>query len=403
MELKYIYAIIAAVGIFVFFFVQKSLFKWLQGKVNDLQRNIFFSRNKAVEFFRFITPRREKHILNFGIRMLKIAFVITFLTFYLPFVFSLIPQTKKYADAIFSYIKKPLIVVYEGIRDFIPDLFFIVVIFFITKYVLKFLKYVTSELEREAVSLDGFHAEWAKPTFNLLRILIIVLALVVVFPYIPGSDSPAFKGLSIFFGILFSLGSTSAISNIVAGVVITYMRPFKLGDRVQIADTIGDITEKGMLVTRIKTIKNLDVTIPNSSILGNHIINFSNNAKESVGIILHTSVTIGYDVPSDKVIRVLKEGALKTEMILEKPEPFVLIKSLDDFYVNYEINVYTNEPEKGSAIYSTLHKNLKDALHNSGIEILSPHYHSVRDGNDLTVPPENIPKNYTKPGFKWQK
>jgi len=171
-------------------------------------------------------------------------------------------------------------------------------------------------------------------------VFIIVFALVIVFPYIPGSDSPAFQGLSIFFGVLFSLGSTSAISNIVAGVVITYMRPFKVGDRVEIGNTIGDITERSLLVTRLRTIKNLDVTIPNSSILGNHIINFTKNAAEDVGIILHTSVTIGYDVVSDDVIKALVKGAQKTELLEKEPVPFVLVKSLDDFYVNYEVNLF---------------------------------------------------------------
>ncbi|GAA0871416.1 hypothetical protein GCM10009117_05620 [Gangjinia marincola] len=265
---------------------------------------------------------------------------------------------------------------------------------------MRFIKYLANELEREAVRIDGFHADWAKPTYNLAKVVIIAFALVIVFPYIPGSDSKAFTGVSIFFGVLFSLGSTSAISNIVAGIVITYMRPFKLGDRVQIGETIGDVTDKSLLVTRVRTIKNLDITIPNSAILNNHIVNFSKNAAEDIGIILHTSVTIGYDVPSNEVIKALVEGATRTEAILENPKPFVLIKSLDDFYVNYEINAYTKSPEKAALIYSNLHDSIKDAMHDAGIEILSPHYSAIRDGNSLTVPLKNIPEGYEKPGFK---
>ena len=402
MVLQYVYFGIALVGILIFLFVMKKLFAWLKTKVNRLEYNIFFGSAKFSQFFRFITPRRERHILTFLLRLVRISITITFLVFYLPFLFSLMPQTKEYADIVLGYIKKPLFFLYDGLVSFIPNLFFILVIFFVTKYLLKFLKYVTTELEREAVRLDGFHADWARPTFNLLRVFIVAFALIIVFPYIPGSDSPAFKGLSIFFGVLFSLGSTSAISNIVAGVVITYMRPFKVGDRVEIGNTIGDVTERSLLVTRIRTIKNLDVTIPNSSILGNHIINFTKNAAEDVGIILHTSVTIGYDVPSNDVIKALIAGAKKTEMILETPTPFVFVKNLDDFYVNYEINVYTKNPEKSALIYSMLHENIKNELHTAGIEILSPHYHAVRDGNVLTVPPENIPEGYVQPGFKFE-
>lgn len=400
MILNYVYFGISILGIFLFFFLLKKFFKWLQTKLDKLDRNVLFKKAEIVNFFKFITPRREKHILKFTIRALRIAISILFLVLYLPFVFHFIPETQAIADTVLQYVMTPVNMVVKGVLDFIPGFFFIIVIFFGTKYLLKFLKYLTGELEKEAVRLDGFHADWAKPTFNLIRVVIIAFAVIICWPYIPGSQSEGFKGVSIFLGVLFSLGSTAAISNIVAGIVITYMRPFKVGDRVEIGNTIGDVTERSLLVTRLKTIKNLDVTIPNSSILGNHIINFSKNAAEDVGVILHTSVTIGYDVPSGDVIQALVKGAKNTELILQKPEPFVLVKSLDDFYINYEINCHTKNPEKGALIYSYLHESIKNELHNAGIEILSPHYSAVRDGGALTVPPENIPKDYVQPGFK---
>ncbi|WP_459742771.1 mechanosensitive ion channel family protein [Polaribacter sp. OB-PA-B3] len=400
MTLKYIYFGFAILGIFLFFFLLKKFFRWLQTKLDALDRNVLFKKKELLNIFKFITPRREKHILKFSVRALRIAISIFFLVVYLPFVFSFIPETKEVASTVFDYVMKPVQFIVSGFLQFIPGLFFILVIVFITKYLLKFLKYLTGELEREAVRLDGFHADWAKPTFNLIRVVIIAFAAVICFPYIPGSQSDAFKGVSIFFGVLFSLGSTAAISNIVAGVVITYMRPFKVGDRVEIGNTVGDVTERSLLVTRVRTIKNLDVTVPNSTILGNHIINFSKNAAEEVGVILHTSVTIGYDVSSGEVIKALVKGAKNTDMILKSPEPFVLVKSLDDFYINYEINCHTKNPEKGAVIYSLLHESIKNELHNAGIEILSPHYNAVRDGSVLTVPPENVPKGYVKPGFK---
>jgi small-conductance mechanosensitive channel len=400
MVLRYVYFGFAILGLFLFFFLLKKFFKWLQKKLDTLDRNVLFGNSKMVNFFKFITPAREKHILKVSVRVLRITISIFFLILYLPFAFSFFPQTQEVAATVFDYVLRPVTFVVEGFVSFIPGFFFIIVIIFITKYLLRFLSYLTDELEKEALRLDGFHADWAKPTYNLVRVVIIAFAVVICFPYIPGSDSAAFRGVSIFFGVLFSLGSTAAISNIVAGVVITYMRPFKVGDRVEIGNTVGDVTERSLLVTRVKTIKNLDVTIPNSTILGNHIINFSKNADEEVGVILHTSVTIGYDVPSGDVIKALVKGAKNTQMVLEKPEPFVLVKSLDDFYINYEINCHTKNPEKGAVIYSLLHESIKNELHLAGIEILSPHYNAVRDGNVLTVPPENVPKGYVKPGFK---
>lgn len=400
MVIRYVYFAIAVLGLILFFFLLKRLFKWLQLKLDKLDRNVLFKKKEIAKLFNFITPRREKHILKFATKSLRIAISIFFLIIYLPFLFSFIPETEEYAKIVFGYVMTPVNFLVKGVLDFIPNLFFILVIIFATKYIIKFLKYLTGELEREALKVDGFHADWAKPTFNLVRVVIIAFAAIICWPYIPGSESSAFKGVGIFFGVLFSLGSTAAISNIVAGVVITYMRPFKVGDRVEIGNTVGDVTERSLLVTRVRTIKNLDVTVPNSTILGNHIINFSKNAAEEVGVILHTSVTIGYDVPSGNVIQALIKGAKNTQLILDKPEPFVLVKSLDDFYINYEINCHTKYPEKAALIYSYLHENIKNELHNAGIEILSPHYNAIRDGNVLTVPPENIPKGYTQPGFK---
>ena len=255
MVLKYVYFGFAVLGIFLFFFLLKRFFKWLQSKLDKLDRNVLFKKKEVAKLFKFITPRREKHILKFGTRTLRILISIFFLVIYLPFVFSLMPETEEYARKVFDYVMKPVNFVIGGFLDFIPGLFFILVIVYATKYLLRFLKYLTGELEREAVRLDGFHADWAKPTFNLVRVVIIAFAAIICFPYIPGSDSDAFKGVSIFFGVLFSLGSTSAISNIVAGIVITYMRPFKIGDRVEIGETIGDVTERSLLVTRVRTIK----------------------------------------------------------------------------------------------------------------------------------------------------
>ena len=131
-------------------------------------------------------------------------------------------------------------------------------------------------------------AEWAEPTYQIVRVLVIALAVVMAFPFIPGSDSSAFQGVSIFIGFIFSLGSTSVVANIIAGVVLTYTRSFHPGDRVKIADTVGDIIERSLLVTRIRTIKNVEITIPNSMILSSHVINYSKSSKE-MGLILNTT------------------------------------------------------------------------------------------------------------------
>jgi small-conductance mechanosensitive channel len=188
----------------------------------------------------------------------------------------------------------------------------------------------------------------------------------------------------------------------VAGLVITYMRPFKIGDRVRIGDITGDVVEKTMLITRIRTIKNEDITVPNSAVMSSSTINYSANANpDRPGLILHTTVTIGYDTPWKKMHQALLDAAARTEYLQREPAPFVLQTSLDDFFVSYQLNAYTKEPNKQALIYSLLHQNIQDACNEAGIEIMSPHYHSVRDGNSSTIPPDYLPHDYEAPPFRF--
>jgi small-conductance mechanosensitive channel len=225
--------------------------------------------------------------------------------------------------------------------------------------------------------------------------------LVLIFPYLPGSGSPAFQGVSVFLGVLLSLGSSSAIANLVAGLVITYMRPFKIGDRVKIGDITGDIVEKTTLVTRIRTVKNEDVTVPNSAVLSSSTINYSTyTAQPDSGLIIHTTVTIGYDAPWEDVHRVLLEAAARTNLILKDPPPFVLQTSLDDFYVSYQVNGFTKEANNQARLYSQLHQNIQNCFNEAGIEIMSPHYMSARDGNMTTIPSSYLGSEYEAPAFR---
>jgi small-conductance mechanosensitive channel len=264
-----------------------------------------------------------------------------------------------------------------GILNFIPNLFAIIIIFTLTRYFVKFLGALFAEIEKGKLNVDGFYPEWIKPTYNILRIVIYAFMFIIIFPYLPGSDSPVFQGVSVFFGLLLSLGSTSAISNLVAGLVITYMRPFQIGDRVQIGDILGEVTEKNLLVTRLRTSKNEDVTVPNSNILSTKNMNFSTSSK-NLGLILHTEVTIGYDIPWKQVHELLINAAEKTNDVLKVKPPFVLQTNLSDFYVSYELNAYTNQPKKMAGIYSDLHQHIQDEFNKAGIEILSPHYEQYR-------------------------
>lgn len=332
-----------------------------------------------------ITPDRLLSATELILKIIRVLVILSILYMSLPLLFSLFPWTEGYAEVLIDWIIEPIKGVFSAIVSYLPNLLTILVIVFFGRLGIKVLAFLATEIEAGRLQIKGFYSDWAKPTFNVLRVLLYAFVFVVIFPYLPGSDSAVFQGVSIFLGILFSLGSSSAVANAVAGLVITYMRPFKEGDRVRIGDITGDIVEKSLLVTRIKTIKNEIITMPNSGVLSSHTMNYSTIQADS-GVILHTTVTIGYDVHWRKVHEALIQAANSTNGILSQPKPFVLQKSLDDFYIAYEINGYTREVHHMSFIYSDLHANIQDVFAEHGIEIMSPHYRAVRDGASITIP-----------------
>jgi small-conductance mechanosensitive channel len=204
---------------------------------------------------------------------------------------------------------------------------------------------------------------------------VIAFGVIVAYPYIPGSESAAFKGISLFLGVVFSLGSSSAISNMIAGYTMTYRRAFKLGDRVQIGDVVGDVVEIRLQVTHLRSLKNEEVIIPNSLILNGQVMNYSSLARED-GLILHTTVGIGYEVPWRQVEAMLLTAAARTAGLRQEPRPFVLQRSLADFAVTYELNVYCDDAHRMMPLYTALHRNILDVFNEYGVQIMTPAYES---------------------------
>ena len=408
------FSYLATLGVVIFLFnlLVLGLITWVMVRLLR-QVNISFekfclvidgwreTRIKSIKIQRLelLTADRLTDGLIVVARNLRIIVNIVLGLIYLAIVFSFFPPTQDLVRGLVDGIWKAVTEGWLGFVAYLPNLLNLILIFFLGRYLLRFLHFLSNEVGKGNITMGSFYPEWAEPTYQLVRILLVALMLVVAFPFLPGSSSPAFQGLSIFFGFLFTMGSSSVVANIMAGIVLTYTRAFKIGDRVKIADTIGDVIERTLLVTRIKTIKNVDITVPNGMVLSSHIINYSSSAGQT-GLILHTTVTIGYDVPWPKVHETLIEASLATEHIMDKPKPFVFQTSLDDFYVSYEINAYTDVPRQMADIYSDLHKNIQDKCNQAGIEIMSPHYAAVRDGHISTIPNEYLPKDYSPPGFR---
>jgi small-conductance mechanosensitive channel len=319
-------------------------------------------------------------------RAMWIVLLLVLAYVYVPLVLGFFRWTRPYASTLRSAAVVPVERVLRAVLDYLPDLFFLIVIVLATRLVLRVVRLVFEAIGRGALAIDGFDREWADPTYKIVRFLVLAFALVMLFPYLPGSNSEAFKGVSIFLGVLLSLGSSSAIGNLVAGVVLTYTRAFRLGDRVQIGETTGDVVMKTLLVTRIRTIKQVDVTIPNAVVLASHVLNYSAMAANP-GVILHSRVTIGYDAPWRTVEALLVAAARATPGVLATPAPFVLQTSLDDWYVSYEINAYTDQPATMAGTYSRLHAEIQDRFNAAGLEIMSPQYLAARDGNRAAMDP----------------
>jgi len=325
------------------------------------------------------------YLFSILINIFKVILFTIILIFTLPMLFYLNPSTKIITSKLVRLILLPLAKMVSGVVEYLPNLFTIVVITLTIKYSIRFLKYLSREVEESKLKIPGFYPEWASPTYNLFKIFLYLLGLVILSPYLPGAGSAAFKGITIFAGFLISLGSSSYVGNMIAGFILTYMRSFQKGDRIKVDNTIGDVIERSLLVTRLKTPKNERVTIPNSKILSGSIINYTYSASQ-YKVIIHTSITIGYDVDWRKVHSLLIASAKEIEDTLDTPSPFVLQKSLDDFYVTYEINAYTKKEKKIQKIISKLHENIQDKFHGESIEIMSPHYRIARENQSPSIP-----------------
>jgi small-conductance mechanosensitive channel len=293
------------------------------------------------------------------------------------FVLGRWPWTEALGAQLGGLILRPLSELGSGFVSHLPGFVFIAVVATVTRYVLKMVGFLFAEVGAGRIRFHGFYPEWADPTGRIVRVVIVALALVMIYPFIPGSDSLAFKGVSLFLGVLVSLGSTSVVGNLVAGIMVVYMRSYHVGDIIKVGDEFGRVVETDVLATRLRTPKNVEITIPNSTMISSNVINFSQRARED-GLILHTEVTIGYNTAWRQVHAMLLRAAARTAGLLKEPAPFVLQRELGNFAVAYQINGYTREPERMNRIYSELHRNILDEFNEFGVEIMTPSYEGDR-------------------------
>jgi len=363
---------VATVVLLVCLLLLRTLFRWAQKGIIETKIAARIGPIR-IQSFEIVRADQIKALFTGAARTARLVIILVLLYTYVQLVLSFFPWTRPIAIHLLDFLLVPLSTMGRGIVKNVPNFIFLAVLVFVTNYIFKLMRLFFEGVENGTITFAGFYPEWAKPTYRIARFLVLAFMAVVAFPYIPGSDSPAFKGVSIFLGVIISLGSSSVISNTLAGLTMTYRRAFRVGDRVRIGDILGDVTEMRLLVTHLQSIKNEEIIVPNSLILNSHVINFNTLARER-GLILHTSVTIGYNTPWRQIHALLFQAAGRTPGLLHTPAPFVLQTSLDDFYVSYELNAYTDSPQAMTRIYSDLHKNIQDAFNEYGVQIMSPHY-----------------------------
>jgi len=334
----------------------------------------------------FIQRKQLQDALTATLRGVYRLLLVVLLYLWLEFVLGQFPWTRWISDDLLTFVTDPLVRIGTSIVDYLPSLLFLIVLGLITRYGLRLIKLYFAAVERGRASLPNFDTAWSLPTYKLIRILVIGIALVMAYPYLPGSGSEALRGISVFAGLLLSLGASAAVGNVIAGYFNIFGRVIRVGDVIQVGDVTGAVTQIRLLTTRVRTIKNEEVTIPNSMIVSSHLVNYSALA-ETQGLILHTEVGIGYEVPWRQVHAMLEEAARRTPSVSTEPAPFILQRLLGDFAVVYQLNVYTSTAQGMAGTYSLLHQHILDVFNEHGVQIMTPAYRA--DPPEAKIVPQN--------------
>ncbi|WIY24270.1 mechanosensitive ion channel family protein [Parasedimentitalea psychrophila] len=356
-----------AVITFAFVRKRKTLIAYAAGLIEKRSANLEQATKSLVRSNAIVA------ILSYLLNILLWIGYLTLFYYYLSFVLLAFAETQAFAELLLANVSRPMMSVLRGFVAYIPNLITLTIIAFMTRFAIQRIKLFFNNVENDTFDLGEFEKHWIAPTFFLSKMLVILLALVFAYPYIPGSDSRAFQGMTILAGIMLSLGSNTVVSNMMAGLFVIYRRSTNIGDRIQVGDKVGDVVEIKLMETLLKSVKNEMISIPNAQLLNSEVVNYSRQI-DGKGLLVHTTVGIGYEEPPKKVIAMLIEAAHRTDGLKKRPTPFVLWTQLADYAINYEINAYTSRGSSLPQIKSDLHENIVDVFHENGTQIMTPSY-----------------------------
>ena len=327
---------------------------------------------------------RAPRVVSWLLKVIGVLLGLLMTYAWLTAVLRRFPYTRPWGESLRALLITTFGSLARGVVDHIPDLLMIVVIILMVRFVVKLVNFTFTAIEEGRLTVSGVYPETAQPTRRLIVALLWLFALVVVYPYIPGSNSDVFKGVSVFVGLVLSLGSSGIMNQLTSGTMLTYSRAVRLGDFVRIGDVEGTVTQLGALSTKVKNARNEEITIPNSVVVSQAATNFSRHA-DTEGVFVPTAVTIGYDAPWRQIEALLLLAAERTPGVRREPQPKVLQTALCDFYVQYTLLVCLEQPSRRIATLAVLHANIQDAFNEYGVQIMSPNYEADPEGRK-TVP-----------------
>lgn len=388
-------AALATLALIVVLKLLAGLFRRLRGRVNER----IAARHTAVRVQRLelASSHTVQRSAGWVLGLAHLLAAVVLIDVYLVLVLRIFPGTEQLSGEYFDFVLAPVVALYRAAVDYLPNAVYILVVSAVALLALRFLHVLFRALESGAISLPGFYRDWADPTYKLVRGLIHVFLLIAIFPRLPGADEQAFKAVSLFIGALLTLGSTAAVGNAVAGVVLIYTRAFQIGDWVRVGNTTGEVIHKTLLVTRLRTAACEQVTIPNGEVLRDHVVNFTPAARKGT-LGLTASVQIGYDADWRVVEELLLKAAAATPNLSAEPPPLVLTTALDSFSVDHMLRVATSGPPPLGSIGSALRRNILDEFQRAGIEILSPTVSVLRQEDQQAIPSPGRPSQMEEDG-----
>ena len=375
-------AVIATAVLLLSLYTLRQGFKYVVGRLD--------TRREAEEGVKLqgtvlVTPVRVRQFAVLGMRIVRFFLTIVLFYFYVPLVLSFIPATRPLVGQVMPLVIGPARDIGLAALAYLPRFVSLIVIIVGVRYLLRFLSFFMAAVGNEEITIPGFDAEWADQTARLAKIVVILGTVMLIYPFLPGAGSEVFRGFSLFVGALFTFGASSSVSNVISGVILTYTRSFRIGDRIQVGETTGDVITRGLFVTRLRTIYNEEVTVPNTIAVGGRVVNYS-AASKTEGLVLQVTAGIGYDVDWRQVHELMKNAARATEHILDQPEPAILQTSLDDFAVEYKLMAWTDDPKLMVRTRSVLRQNVLDQFNEAGVEIMTPNVNAVRNSAEPAIP-----------------